>query len=85
VIGLFLLDVSTHKEQMTMIDHVTKGVSCLNREGSLAGVLTGGTRHCSLSGCRGVRIYVRWPDGKLTLPCSEGMEYDEENKTWNIL
>ncbi|MCI0564856.1 MAG: hypothetical protein MN733_40840 [Nitrososphaera sp.] len=38
------------------------------------GLTTGGIRQCGLDGCRGVRIGVRWPDGKLSWPCTKGME-----------
>ena len=37
------------------------------------GNTTGGTRTCTIEGCRGVRVGVRWGDGKLTWPCTEGM------------
>lgn len=30
------------------------------------------SRPCSLEGCTGVRMYVKWPDGKHTYPCSKG-------------
>jgi len=37
------------------------------------GRLTGSTRRCALAGCTGLRLYVRWPGGALTQPCSKGM------------
>lgn len=37
------------------------------------GLVTGGTRQCGLEGCKGPLIGVRWPDGKMTWPCREGM------------
>lgn len=39
----------------------------------LRGVTTGGERYCTLEGCPGRRIAVRWPDGHLTWPCTKGM------------
>lgn len=55
----------------------------LSREGDEIGTTTGGTRRCTMEGCQGVRIGVRWPDGKLTWPCSKGMtEVTEEE--WRI-
>lgn len=33
-----------------------------------------GLRRCTMEGCRGTRVGVRWPDGKLTWPCSKGLE-----------
>lgn len=44
-----------------------------NRDGTQRGVRTGATRVCSMEGCTGERIVVRWPDGKITYPCSKGM------------
>lgn len=29
---------------------------------------------CMLESCTGVRCWVRWPDGKVTKPCSKGLE-----------
>ena len=46
----------------------------LSRDGKQRGVCTGGTKPCALTGCTGLRIYVRWPDKKLTYPCSKGMK-----------
>ena len=45
----------------------------VSRDGKETGRTTGGTRPCPVEGCRGVRIGVRWEDGKLTWPCSAGM------------
>lgn len=44
-----------------------------NREHTEKGELTGTSRMCPLEGCTGVRLYVRWPDGKITYPCTKGM------------
>lgn len=43
------------------------------RGGRLRGRLTGGHRVCPLEGCHGARLGVRWPDGRLTWPCTKGM------------
>lgn len=51
----------------------TPGAKIYNREGTEAGEATGGTRFCRLEGCTGRRIYLRWPDKKITYPCSEGI------------
>ncbi len=37
------------------------------------GHTTGTFRACQLEGCTGTRVGVRWPDGKLTWPCTKGM------------
>ena len=52
---------------------VWKGIRIYPTEGDEFGVATGTTRRCQLEGCTGVRVYVRWPDGRLTMPCSKGM------------
>ena len=44
-----------------------------SRSGNEFGVRTGGTRLCPLAGCNGLRIFVRWPDGRLTEPCTKGL------------
>lgn len=45
----------------------------LSRDGKERGKPTGKTRCCKLEGCSGIRIGVRWPDGKITWPCSKGI------------
>lgn len=47
------------------------------------GHATGGQRACNLEGCRGVRIAVRWADGKITYPCTDGMTKREDG-SWEI-
>lgn len=34
-----------------------------------------GYRDCTLEGCGGTRVAVRWPDKTLTWPCVRGMKY----------
>ena len=46
----------------------------LSRDGKEAGLVKGFGRPCRLEGCLGWRWAVRWPDGKLTQPCSKGMK-----------
>lgn len=53
------------------------------RTGKVRGRLTGVSRACQLEGCLGRRLGVRWPDGKLTWPCTKGMDFD--GKRWKIL
>ena len=45
----------------------------LNRNHSDWGTYTGITRFCTLTGCNGRRMGVRWRDGKITWPCSKGI------------
>lgn len=30
------------------------------------------SRPCSMAGCTGMRMHVRWPDGCSTYPCTKG-------------
>ncbi len=43
------------------------------------GATTGGERSCQLEGCGGRQIAVRWPNGKLTWCCTEGMVEGEKS------
>jgi hypothetical protein len=43
------------------------------RGGKRYGLATGTTRRCQLEGCCGTRLGVRWPDGKITWPCTKGL------------
>ena len=45
------------------------GSPFLTREGDVEGKVVG-YQHCRMEGCHGQRIGVRWPNGKLTWPCS---------------
>lgn len=51
--------------------------------GDETGKANGNTHVCSLHGCSGLRVSVRWPDGKTTYPCSKGMT-KERNGDWKI-
>lgn len=44
-----------------------------SRDGKQKGRVVGKGKPCTLEGCRGWRYPVRWPDGKLTWPCSKGL------------
>ena len=54
-----------------------------SKDGKKKGRLTGGERLCGLEGCKGVRLRVRWADGKITWPCTAGMS-ETENGQWQI-
>ena len=43
-----------------------------------------GSRKCQLEGCTGVRIVVKWPDGKRTHPCTKGMR-ELSNGVWILV
>ncbi len=47
-------------------------------KGEEHGTTTGGKYPCRLDGCTGQRIGVRWPDGSITFPCSQGLKYRDD-------
>lgn len=57
----------------------------ISRDGTERGKTTGAHYHCSMEGCTGHRVVVRWADGKITRPCSKGMLLDENTDTWKII
>ena len=63
-------------------------VPCLHvksRDGRKTGRVVGKQSLCSLEGCTGVRVSVRWPDGKLTRPCTKGMTVENAGSgLWRI-
>ncbi len=52
-----------------------------------------GRRRCTLEGCRGIQLSVKWPNGQRTFPCTDGMEIvcealissDSGRRSWRIL
>lgn len=46
--------------------------------GNIVGETTGSTRRCPLEGCSGVRVYVKWPDGHVTMPCTNSLEHQDD-------
>lgn len=44
------------------------------RTGRTHGRIVGGGDFCRLEGCTGIRVSVRWPNGTLTRPCSNGLK-----------
>lgn len=54
-----------------------------DREGKETGKVVGVGRLCQLEGCGGWRVSVRWPNGKLTRPCSKGLR-EIDATTWRI-
>lgn len=60
----------------------TRGTKVVAADGS-KGKLTGGERYCSMEGCRGMQLGVRWDDGKLTFPCTKGMIF--KDGAWRLV
>ena len=59
------------------------GEKIINRTGSESGVITGGKYPCRQDGCRGRRVGIRWRDGKITFPCTKGIEW--KMGSWRIM
>ena len=57
-----------------MGDEFKRGTVVHSRDKKSKGKLTGGSRVCQMEGCLGRALAVRWDDGKLTYPCTKGME-----------
>jgi len=66
--------------------NVKKGDKILSRPGDepiIEGTVRGEGRPCrQVEGCCGRQVPVRWSDGKLTWPCTEGLYELEEG--WQI-
>ena len=57
--------------------------NCYTIAGDEFGTFTGTHRVCQLEGCSGIRLGVRWPDSRITWPCSRGL-IQRENGDWQI-
>lgn len=61
-----------------------------SRTGDKKGELTGASHMCTLEGCRGQRLAVRWPKRKsdkrarITYPCTKGMDIRPDGQ-WQIM
>lgn len=66
------------------------GNTVTSRDGE-KGKTTGSHNLCQMSGCNGLRIGTRWADGKLTYPCTKGMNMIQRIRkgkktiTWKII
>jgi hypothetical protein len=56
------------------------GKTILTRDASMEGKVISATRRCSMEGCLGIRLGVRWPNGRLTYPCSRGITNSPDGK-----
>lgn len=50
-----------------------KPIKVYSRDRLQVGTCTGSAYRCRLESCKGDRIGVRWADGRITFPCTEGM------------
>ena len=41
--------------------------------GTEQGIAKSSGYRCQMEGCTGKRLAVKWPDGKMTRPCTKGM------------
>ncbi len=62
----------------------TPSALVVSRDGKQVGRVIGCLQVCPLEGCRGYRMQVRWPDGRLTRPCTKGMRQEEDVLVWRI-
>lgn len=60
-----------------------KGTKVLALGGEPEGVTTGASRLCQLESCGHQQVFVRWPDGKHTWPCVDGMKELDDGR-WQI-
>ena len=65
-----------------MSNEFSRGTIVLTARGDIAGILTGGHHRCTLEGCTGLRLATRWPDGRITFPCTKGMDFDSYRWEW---
>lgn len=56
-----------------------------SRGRKVTGKPTGSIRACTLEGCRGSRIGVRWTDGKITYPCTKGLKWSPKGQVATII
>ena len=67
------------------MDYLSSGLEVISRDENEKGITTGGNYLCRLEGCTGLRLAVRWNDGKTTYPCTKGMYYNKHKKQWKII
>lgn len=71
----------------TPILAIEKGTVIWSRGRASKGVMTGASFPCTLSGCNGLRVAVRWSDdrgeGRMTFPCTKGLS--SASGEWEIL
>ena len=63
---------------------VRTGQTVISRGGAMIGQVVG-ERACTLESCGGLCLGVRWPNGRLTWPCTKGMDYNEAAQSWQIV
>lgn len=50
-------------------------VAARDSNGAVVGTVFGFSK-CRMESCNGARIWIRWPDGEQSRPCSRGVLYD---------
>jgi len=65
--------MSEYQEVLSREMRFEAGRKVYSRTYDEVGLTTGSTHACPMSGCSGLRVAVKWPDGRHTFPCSRGM------------
>lgn len=68
----WLVDLLGYTQGPTTTE-VYMGKKCYSRDAKKSGTITS-LKRCSLEGCTGVRLGVKWSDGRRTWPCSKGVK-----------
>ena len=55
-----------------------------DRDGRECASRSGGVRPCQTRGCPGTRIFVRWPDGRISEPCTTRLAQRRDG-AWQIV
>ena len=69
-------------ERSPMDKAFEKGTMVYSRDAKSRGRTTGSKRPCRLEGCTGLRLGVKWNDGKITYPFTKGMTW--RKRSWRI-
>ena len=80
-------EIGSADKAETLLDMIDLKIGdvVISRDGISKGKTTGGERCCSMEGCTGRRLGVRWQDGKLTWPCTKGMSFDTREQVWKLI
>lgn len=61
----------------------SQSTSVFNKDATIEGKAGASRYRCQMEGCTGQRMTVKWPDGKVTRPCTKGM-FTRPDGAWQI-